>query len=141
MTREEITAFFARRQEYWTRLDASSLAAGHAHDGVVESPMAGTLTGRAEIEANYRTWFAAFPDFKLQTEYLMVDGDRAALFWTGYGTHVGEFCGLSATRRKFQIRGVFVYEVKDNEITQEQRIYDFTGLLVQIGVLKAKPAF
>jgi hypothetical protein len=34
---------------------------------------------------------------------------------------------------------VFVYELKDGKIVHERRIYDFTGLLIQIGVLKVKP--
>jgi len=30
--------------------------------------------------------------------------------------------------------------LRNGKIVHERRIYDFTGLLVQIGVLKAKPA-
>ena len=29
--------------------------------------------------------------------------------------------------------------VADGQIVQERRVYDFTGMLVQIGVLKARP--
>ena len=29
--------------------------------------------------------------------------------------------------------------LKDGAIVREQRIYDFTGMLIQIGLLKAKP--
>jgi hypothetical protein len=35
---------------------------------------------------------------------------------------------------------VFFYQFENGKIVRERRIYDFTGLLVQIGVLKAKPA-
>ena len=35
--------------------------------------------------------------------------------------------------------GVLVFELRDGKITHERRLYDFTGLLVQVGVLKAKP--
>jgi len=35
---------------------------------------------------------------------------------------------------------VFVCRVADGFVTHERRIYDFTGMLVQLGVLKAKPA-
>ena len=34
---------------------------------------------------------------------------------------------------------VFLFEFQDGRIVRERRIYDFTGLLVQIGVLSAKP--
>jgi hypothetical protein len=34
---------------------------------------------------------------------------------------------------------VSVCTLKGGKIQHERRIYDFTGLLIQIGVLKAKP--
>jgi hypothetical protein len=34
---------------------------------------------------------------------------------------------------------VFFYRLENGRIVHERRIYDFTGLLLQIGVLKAKP--
>jgi hypothetical protein len=34
---------------------------------------------------------------------------------------------------------VFLYELNGLTIVRERRIYDFTGMLVQIGALKAKP--
>jgi hypothetical protein len=37
------------------------------------------------------------------------------------------------------VPGVFVYELKDGKIVHERRVYDFTGLLIQTGLLKAKP--
>lgn len=33
-----------------------------------------------------------------------------------------------------------LYTLSDRLIQEEQRIYDFTGLLIQVGVLKSKPA-
>ncbi len=35
---------------------------------------------------------------------------------------------------------VHIYTFKNGEIQHERRVSDFTGLLVQIGVLKARPA-
>ena len=48
--------------------------------------------------------------------------------------------GLPPSGRSFRYAAVFLYELKDRQIVRERRISDFTGLLVQIGVLKAKPA-
>ena len=56
------------------------------------------------------------------------------------GTDSGQFLGLPPTGKSFRIPAVFLYELKDGQIARERRIYDFTGLLVQIGLLKAKPA-
>jgi steroid delta-isomerase-like uncharacterized protein len=139
MTRDEIVALFGRRRDAWRRRDAPELAGNHTDDGIVESPASGEVKGRSAIEMVYRSWFAAFPDLEFREEQLLVDGDHAALFWTVTGTHEGTFCGLSATGRRFTIRGVSLYQVRDGAIIRERRLYDFTALLLQIGVLKAKP--
>jgi hypothetical protein len=34
---------------------------------------------------------------------------------------------------------VLLYDLADGLITRERRIYDFTGLAVQVGAIKAKP--
>ncbi len=36
-------------------------------------------------------------------------------------------------------RGVFLQQLRDDHIVYERRIYDFTGLLIRLGVLKVKP--
>ncbi|MGH9330737.1 MAG: ester cyclase, partial [Vicinamibacterales bacterium] len=73
-------------------------------------------------------------------EDLIAEGDKVAFRVTGHGTHEGEFFGLPATGRRFECRVVFVYTLKNGEIVHERRILDFTGVLLQIGVLKARPA-
>ena len=50
MSRDEIVAFFQRRQELYDDLDAAALAADYAEDAVINSPIAGTHTGRAAAE-------------------------------------------------------------------------------------------
>jgi predicted ester cyclase len=140
MTREETLAFFKRREVSWQRRDAVALAADHAPDGVVVSPTGGVLEGRAEIERIYRLWFTAFPDLVLTTEDLLIDGDRAALLCRVTGTHAGEFFGTAPTGRHIEVSGAFIYQLAGGLITHERRILDFTGLLVQVGVLRAKPA-
>jgi SnoaL-like polyketide cyclase len=51
-----------------------------------------------------------------------------------------EFMGLPGSGRAFDIEGVRVFEMKDGLIDFERRYYDFTGLLIQLGVLRGKPA-
>jgi steroid delta-isomerase-like uncharacterized protein len=140
MTREQIEALFARRQEAWNRLDAAALAADYSDDCVVESPYAGRrLVGRAENEQSLRSFFDAFPDVKLQSEALLIDGLQVAQVFTAHGTDTGGFMTLKPTGRAFQMPSVFLYTLRDRQIIRERRIYDFTGLLVQVGVLKVKP--
>ena len=140
MTHDEIVAFFDRRQAAYENLDAKALAAGYADDCLVESPMAGAHKGRAAVEQVFRSVFDAFPDRKTRPESLVIDGNRAAQTLSLEGTDIGGFMGLPATGKPFRVPAVFLFEFRNHQIVKERRIYDFTGLLVQIGVLKAKPA-
>ncbi|HSC25821.1 MAG TPA: ester cyclase [Vicinamibacterales bacterium] len=140
MTRDEIFALFSRREAAWRNRDAAALAADHSPNGVVVSPTGGVLEGLIEIERIYRVWFVAFPDLQVTTEDLIVDGDRAVLLLRVTGSHSGEFFGMAPTGRRIEVSGAFIYRLQDGLIAHERRILDFTGLLVQVGVLRAKPA-
>ncbi len=139
MTRDEIVAFFDRRRELYDDFDAAALAADYAEDAVIDSPFAGVHTGRAAADKALRAVFAAFLDRKMKTESIMIDDDRVTQVFTIEGTNIGELMGLPPTGKPFRFTSVFLYELKDRQIARERRIYDFTGLLLQIGVLKAKP--
>jgi steroid delta-isomerase-like uncharacterized protein len=141
MSPEEIRKFFARRDEYWNRHDIDVLTADHAEDGEVESPVGGNVKGRDAIQSIYNGWFSSFPDVEYVTEHLLIDGNQAVQFVKMTGVQEGDFCGLAPTGRRFEIRCSFLFFLKEGKIAREIRIYDFTGLLLQLGVLKAKPAF
>jgi len=139
MTRAATLEFFANRQNHWNAHDALSLAAGHADSGSVQSPMHGTLSGRESIEDAYAALFTAFPDWQFTGDDLLIDGDRVAQVFGAEATHVGEFMGLRGTNRRFRIQGVRLYDMSGGLIQSERRLYDFTGLLIQVGVLRSKP--
>lgn len=140
MTRQEIEAFFAARQLAWAGRDPDGLAAGHAEDGVVDSPMFGHRQGRQAIRDSYRALFDIFPDWDYQGEDLLIDGHRVAQPFIVNATHVGTFMGHAGTNRRFRIQGARFFRMSNGLVQAERRIYDFTGLLIQIGVLKGKPA-
>lgn len=140
MTRDEIVALFAQRQQKWDRLDAVALADDYTEDAVVESPLAGgTATGRDAIEKLFATYFAAFPDFTFAQDELLCDGDEVAQLLRTSGTDTGGFMGMAPTRRKVTMRVAIFYTMRDGMIVRERRVYDFTGVLIQVGLLKAKP--
>lgn len=140
MTRGEIVAFLERRQEVIARHDAAALAALHSADGVLESVMGPPVSGRAAIEEFYRRLFEAFPDFRLEPHELIVEGGRAVQVATFEATHHGTFMGMPPSGRHVRVPGVFLFTVHNHEIERLRSVYDFTGLLVQAGVLRVKPA-
>ena len=140
MTRDDIMALLARRHDAIIRRDAAALMADYAEDAVVESPLAGVVKGREANEQVYRAWWSAFPDRVDHVEEAIVDGDRAAQFATLTQTDLGGFMGLAPTGKPVRIPIVYLFTFDDRHIVHERRIYDFTGMLVQVGILKAKPA-
>ena len=139
MTRDEVSAFVRRRERAWLERDPATLAADHADVGVVESPTHGTVYGRDAIRGVYATWFEAFPDLKFVHDDFVVEGDRLALFFSMSGTNLKPFGSIPASGRNMIVRGVLLMTFRDGLIVSEKRYYDSTSLLVQIGVIKAKP--
>jgi uncharacterized protein (TIGR02246 family) len=139
MSREDIEALFERRKAAWAARDAHALANLHAAHGTVASPTGGVLEGREEIERISRMWFSAFPDMVVNIEDLVIDGNRVVEISHINGTHSGEFFGVSPSGRRVAFVMAAVMTIENGEIAHERRVLDFTGVLVQVGVLKAKP--
>ncbi len=141
MTREDIVALFEKRQQAMDQHDVATLSDMFSEDAVVESPTAGTTVhGRSRNADVWNTVFKGFPDIVFSAEDLVIDGNRAVWITETHGTDTGGFLGLPPTGKPFRIPIVWVCTFDGDKIVRERRIYDFTGMLVQIGVLKAKPA-
>jgi predicted ester cyclase len=141
MTRQQIEELFARRERAQLRHDVDAFSALFAADAVVESPTAGgTVQGRSAIAEITRAWYVGFPDVVFATDLLVIDGEHAVWVGESRGTDTGGFLGLPPTGKPFSLPMMSLCTLKDGLVVHERRIYDFTGLLMQIGVLKAKPA-
>lgn len=141
MDQREILEFFTKRERAWQDHDAEALTVGHTEDGELESPLWGNIKGQSALRKAYIEWFATFPDTEYYSEHLLVDGDRVAQFIKMTGTQQRDFCGYPPTGNRFQIRGASLCFLSNGRINREIRTYDFTGVLLQLGALKAKPAF
>jgi len=140
MTRTELQAVVEDYLETWSMRRPEEIARYHAVDGVAESPIYATLRGRTAIEEAARSFFTSFPDATQEIEATVIDPPNVAIFTRVNATHVNEFFGLPGSGRHIEFRHSRLIRINDDGlIVHERRIYDFTGLLVQIGVLRAKP--
>ncbi len=140
MTRDDIQAFTNRLVESWERSDVRALSACYTDDATIDSPLLGKRTGREQIEASFRDLFRVFGKWRITIDNTVIDtvGGRAVVQTTAQATHVGEMFGYPASNRRFTLRTALLFEFGKGRITSETRLYDFTGLLVQLGVLTAK---
>ena len=140
MTRSEISDMIARFQDSWNRRDVGALAAFHTEDCVVDSPVAGgQARGREAIARSYEVVLHAFPDLPIKDEAPLIDGHRVVQIARISGTDRGGFMGLQPTGRFVDFPCVLIYDLENGLIVRERRIYDFTGMAVQVGAIKAKP--
>lgn len=136
----DIRAFFERRRDAWSQRDAAALSAGYADEAVITSPMFPRVEGRTAIEKSFEALFRIFPDWEMTCEAACIDGNRAMQACRVRATQVGEFMGIAGAGKRVEFDCVLVMEFDGDRITKERRIYDFTGLLIQLGVLRGKPA-
>jgi steroid delta-isomerase-like uncharacterized protein len=140
MTRDAIVDLVKRWQQAYNDKDLVAYEKLYAETVEIHSPMAGSVTGRDGVVRVMEAFLAAFPNTQWEAEPPIIDGDRVAVAISVTGTNFGGFMGLPPSGRSFKFNAVFVLDVRDGLIVRERRVYDFTGLLIQVGVLKAKPA-
>jgi steroid delta-isomerase-like uncharacterized protein len=138
MTRSEAEQFFERRLEAYRRRDIDALITDYSEHCVLESPLAGQVQGREAIDGVNRGFLSSFPDFALEDSELIVEDNRVVQVLTLSGTNTGGFMGLTPTGKRFKFPIVLIFTFENGQIVHERRIYDFTGLLTQIGVLRTK---
>lgn len=117
--------------DYWVADDLVS------PDYVRHAPQ--PIRGRDGIRKVVEGIRTAFPDLFISVEDLIADEDRVAVRWHAYGTHAGDFRGISPTGRPVQIVGITISRLKNAQIEEEWSQWDTMGLLEQIGVAVNAP--
>ena len=82
---------------------------------------------------------AAFPDWRVEIEEIVAEGNSVAVRWAGEVTHEGPFHGIPATGKRLSVSGINVYKVDGGVISEEWEQMDSLGMLQQMGVLPAPP--
>lgn len=143
MTRDEIRTFTERFITTWERADVPALAVCYSEQATIDSPMFQKVIGRERIEQSFRELFRAFEKWQFTVDDVVIDTadrERCVVLATAQATHVGDVFGYPGSGRRFTLRTAFTLHFGDGVISSESRLYDFTGLLVQVGVLRAKGA-
>jgi predicted ester cyclase len=97
--------------------------------GDVTDHLAGSLTA-------YLT-FAAFPDFQLNTEHVIAEGDMVSVLATFTGTHDRQLMGLAPTHKGVSGRVAFSFRMDEAKIAETWAEIEPWTLLQQLG----SPAF
>jgi steroid delta-isomerase-like uncharacterized protein len=119
--------------------DIDALVSMVSVDCDVEAMTSPGITGRDAIRRVYREWFNAFPDVAVHAQDTIIEDDRGVMVLTIAGTDMGGFMGLPPTGKAFRMTAVMIFTVLNGQVLRYRSVYDFTGLLAQVGNLKVKP--
>ena len=79
--------------------------------------------------------YGGVPDFKVEPDTIIVDGDRAATSWVMQGTHSGDLPNLPASGRSFQVRASSIIQLRDDKILQMLDFWNPATFQKQVGLL------
>lgn len=140
MTRDDIQTFVNKLMELYERADERALTACYTDDATVDSPMLGRRSGVEQIQGSFHDLFRVLANWRITVDNTVIDAvnGRAVVLVTAQATHAGDMFGYPASRRRITLRTALYFVFSGGRIASETRLYDFTGLLLQLGVLTAK---
>ncbi len=82
-----------------------------------------------------QTLLKAFPDIVFNIQDIFSENDRAVIRFQFTGTHEGDLFGIAPTGKKIDFNGVNIYRFESGKIAEVWQVWDWGGVLKQIGVL------
>jgi steroid delta-isomerase-like uncharacterized protein len=102
----------------------------------------GEFRGREAVRGFFAELFAAVPDYDMEVEQVIADGNAVTVRWRARGTFDGgPFQGFRPSGRPIDIRGVDVFEIDGEHIVRNTVYYDGAAFARQIGLLPREGSF
>ena len=103
------------------------------HDMASAIPSAGA--GEVEVRSFLGILFAGIPNLRLEVQDIVPSTDRVTMRYHFSGTHTGTLFGVGGTGRSVEFSGINIYRFEGEKIAEVWQLWDWAGMLHQIGVL------
>jgi steroid delta-isomerase-like uncharacterized protein len=87
----------------------------------------GPFDGCEAFRAYFEKFAAAFPDFRLEINYMLSDGDRVAVHYTFLGTQTGQLAGYPPSGRTLRVPGMMISRIANRKIVEQYFLWDNLG--------------
>lgn len=87
---------------------------------------------RAGLKTAMASMATALADAHFQVDDMIGEGDRVAVRVTASARQVGEFMGLPASGRSYEIGEIHIFRLRDGKVTEHWHEFDRTGLMKQL---------
>ncbi|MHB8471174.1 MAG: ester cyclase [Gaiellaceae bacterium] len=119
----------ARRflDELFARAGAQDLAGvlelWHPEGTLDDITLGRSLAGKDAVSAYLEEFFAAFTDLSYSPERVITEGGRGVVMWQGQTRVAEPFFGFPATDKTIGLRGLDVFEIRDDLVWHEWSWY------------------
>jgi steroid delta-isomerase-like uncharacterized protein len=108
-----------------------------APDITDHDPAPGQAPGLEGVKQWFSSMHTAFPDFRMNVEDMIAEGDKVVARVRLSGTHQGEFMGIDATGNRVTITGIDILRINaDGKIMERWGNFDDLGMMQQLGVME-----
>ena len=119
--------------------DEAKIRELNAENAVIEAPGDIRLEGREAASEYAMTWLRAFPDARIDVKNELVAGDWVVQEFTFEGTHGNTLPSpagdIPATHRHLKGRGVQIFRVQGEAVTDTRLYFDQVEVLTQLGLM------
>jgi steroid delta-isomerase-like uncharacterized protein len=104
-----------------------------APDFVEHEELPDLAPGREGVKQFFEMIRAGLPDFRMELEDLIAEGDKAVARSALTGTHSGEFMGIPATGRSVHVQVIDIVRISGGRIVEHWGAMDSGILMQQLG--------
>jgi predicted ester cyclase len=99
----------------------------------LDLPLApGQQQGPAGMAGQIGLFRHAMPDYNVEHQDIIVQGDKVAVRNIVSGTHQGAFMGHEPTGKRIEMRTMDIHQVRNGKIVTTWHLEDFAGLMAQL---------
>ena len=91
-------------------------------------------TGPKAVRAAFEMFQAAFPDVRMDVDDVIGEDDKIVVRGRMSGTHRGDFMGIPATNKSFEVAFIDILEVHNGQATEHWGQTDQGAMMQQLGL-------
>jgi steroid delta-isomerase-like uncharacterized protein len=95
----------------------------------------GVELGVEGLKQAQRRVAAGLEDARMTIQDVIAEGDKVAVRLISHGRHAGEFMGMPASGKEYDISEIHIFRIEDGRVAEHWRDADMLGMLRQLGAL------
>jgi len=111
-----------------------------ADDFIEHEETPGLAPTREGVKAFFRMYISAFPDMRMESQDVLMSGDKVVARSRATGTHQGEFMGMPATGKRIDVQLIDILRFGDDGLAHEHwGVFDQLAMMQQLAAIPDGP--